>query len=180
MPRSVRNEYTSLLYEGGCEDVLSCIGAYINYSKGQEKVNLEKLYSYFNSNKDGLIEIHRRGWDIPVQEGKEHRHMGCMESNIFTILGNRMKGRRACWSIKGGNNLARMLCLKATNRLSETLNTLSQMVLPERYASEEKLPMSASKIPLRVEKGYNGYTKGGAFPATANYEWLRNIGKTAW
>jgi len=171
---------SSLLYESRCEDVLSCIEAYINCSEGQEKVSLEKLYNYFNSNKDGLIEIHRRGLDIPVQEGKEYRHMGCMESNIFTILGNRMKGRRACWSIKGGNNLARMLCLKATNRLSETLNALSQTVLPERYANEERLPMSASKIPLRIGKGYNGYTKGGAFPAIANYEWLRNIGKTAW
>lgn len=33
-----------------------------------------------------------------------------MESNVFTLIGNRMKGRRACWSIDGGNNLAALLC----------------------------------------------------------------------
>ena len=91
---------SSLLYEGRCGDVLSCMEAYINCSECQEKASLEKLYSYFNSNKDGLIEVHRRKLDIPAQEGKVYRHMGCMESNIFTILGNRMKGRRETDSLR--------------------------------------------------------------------------------
>lgn len=33
-----------------------------------------------------------------------------MEGNVFTIIGIRMKGRRACWSIDGGNRIATLLC----------------------------------------------------------------------
>ena len=36
-----------------------------------------------------------------------------------TIIGNRMKGRRACWSINGGNNLASILCLYNTNSMDK-------------------------------------------------------------
>ena len=39
-----------------------------------------------------------------------HARLGSMEGNVFTIIGNRMKGRRACWSINGGNRLAALLC----------------------------------------------------------------------
>ena len=66
-------------------------------------------------------------------EGKVYRHLGCMESNIFTIIGNRMKGRRACWSIAGAENLARILCLKHTKRFDSLESILSQALLPERY-----------------------------------------------
>jgi hypothetical protein len=34
---------------------------------------------------------------------------------------NRMKGRRAGWSVDGGNNLARLPCLKATPKLLKLL-----------------------------------------------------------
>lgn len=101
-----------------------------------------------------------------------------MESNIFSIIGNRMKGRRACWSVEGGNNLARLLCLKMTGKLSERIGAISTVCLPERYTEEQTVILSAAQIPMRVGKGYNGFTQGGAFPANANYEWLRNIGRS--
>jgi len=97
--------------------------------------------------------------------------MGCMESNIYTIIGNRMKGGRACWSIKGGNNLARLLCLKYTHRLSAALKNLSTCVLPERYV-EEIITTSAAKIPPSVGKGYNGF-KQTLIPSSQ--KWFKNI-----
>ena len=148
-----------LLYSKQIDLLIEVIEAYSNSTEDEkERGNFLKLHSYFLTNKDGLIPCHRRGLDLPEPpEGKVYRHMGAMESNIFTIIGNRMKGGRACWSIDGGNNLARLLCLKATGKLVETLRGLSSVVLPERYADKIERALSASKVPLSKGKGYNGY-----------------------
>ena len=79
--------------------------------------------------------------------------MGSMESNIFTILGNRMKGRRACWSIAGGGNLARLLCLKYTTgygTLFSRVRTGEERKIQEEYRE----PLSASKVKETCGKGY--------------------------
>jgi hypothetical protein len=148
-----------LLYSKQIDLLLEVIEAYAN-STGDEKEreNYLKLHSYFQNNKDGLIPCHRRGLELPEPpEGKVYRRMGAMESNIFTIIGNRMKGGRENWSIEGGNNLARLLCLKATGKLVETLRGLTALVLPERYAEELEIGLSAAKTPSREGKGYNGF-----------------------
>ena len=161
-----------LLREGRVNDVFSCIEGYMNCSEDEEEIKgLQALETYFSANRKGLVAIKDR------DNTKESRHLGCMESNIFSIIGNRMKGRRACWSIEGGNNLVRLLCLKMTGKLSESIGAISTVCLPERYAVKETVILSAAKVPLRIGQGYNGYTKGGASPSNANYEWLRNIGR---
>lgn len=168
-----------LLKAGRVDDVFSCIEGYINCSEDEEEIKgLQALVTYFSSNKMGLVAIKDRDLYLPNGDNtKEYRHLGCMESNIFSIIGNRMKGRRACWSIEGGNNLARLLCLKMTGKLSEKIGAISTVCLPKKYAEEQTVILSAAQIPFRVGKGYNGFTQGGSFPATANYEWLRNIGR---
>jgi hypothetical protein len=99
-------------------------------NQNQEKTRIEaneqgkfrNLLAYFTTTKDGLVGYHRRGLGLPEPpKGKEYQRLGTMENNIFTIIGNRMKGRRACWSIEGGNNLARLLTLKHTGRLRKIL-----------------------------------------------------------
>ena len=155
-----------LLYSKRIDDLLGCIEGYINClddtveEEAIEKENLNSLLTYFTSNKDGLVPCHRRGLKLPQPpEGVEYRRMGAMESNIFTVLGNRMKGGRACWSIKGGNNLARLLCLKATKKLSHTLQSLTSTVLSERYAEATITFLSSTKIAKSVGEGYNGFMK---------------------
>ncbi len=167
-----------LLQDGRVDDVFSCIEGYINCSKNTEEIKgLKALETYFSANRIGLVAIKDRNLELPEHTAKEYRHLGCMESNIFSIIGNRMKGRRACWSLEGGNNLARLLCLKITGKLSERLKAISYACLPEKYTEDQTVILSAAKVPLHVGKGYNGFTQGGAFPSIANYEWLRNIGK---
>jgi hypothetical protein len=154
--------------------MLDVIEAYSN-STGDEKEreNYLKLLGYFQNNKDGLIPCHRRGLDLPQPpEGKVYRRLGAMESNIFTIIGNRMKGRRHCWSINGANNLARLLCLKTTGKLSETLQNLSAMVLPERYSEEIESNLSSAKVPIREGKGYNGFKQ---MSVPSSMPWLKDI-----
>jgi len=134
-----------------------------------------QLHTYFQNNRDGLIPYHRRGLEIPEPPaGKVYRRMGAAESNIFTIIGNRMKGRRHCWSIDGGNNLARLLCLKHTGRLRGILDNLSATVLPARYAEEITVEMSAAKVLLHEGKGYNGFHQA-MIPATQ--KWLKELVK---
>jgi hypothetical protein len=98
-----------------------------------------------------------------------------MESNVFTLVANRMKGRRLCWSIDGANNLARLLCLKHTGRLTETLENLTPVSLPERYAEEIASCLSAAAIGQSAGKGYDGYHQSPA-PPTPDFKWLRGIG----
>jgi len=144
-------------------------------SADDEKVreNYMKLHTYFQNNRDGLVPCHRRGLEIPdPPDGKEYRRMGAMESNVFTIVGNRMKGHRKNWSIEGGENLARLLCLKFTGRLAQALDNLAACVLPERYSEELAIELSAAKVPLREGKGYNGFRKA-MIPSTQ--KWLKEI-----
>jgi len=172
-----RKTMIDLLYSNDIDNLLTYIDALANSvgDETQEK-NLRGLHTYFTGNKDGLIDYRRRGLDIPKPpEGKEYRGMGAMESNIFTIIGNRMKGGRACWSEDGGNNLARLLCLKTTQKLSETLRNLTDVVLPEKYAEEIITGLSATKVAKSVGKGYNG-THQAHSPATPDYKWLRSFG----
>jgi|LSQX01.3.fsa_nt_gb hypothetical protein len=174
----MQKEITKLLYNNRIDELLVYIEALSNSVEDiNERDNLLALHTYFTNNKAGLVPCHKRGLNIPnPPEGKEYRHMGAMESNIFTIAGNRMKGRRACWSIEGGNNLVRLLCLKCTNKLSETLQNLTSLVLPEKYSEEIFTGFSAGKVSKSSGKGYDGFRKAAQSPATLKYKWLREIG----
>jgi hypothetical protein len=171
-----RNIILKLLYSKQIDLLLDVIEAYSNSTEDEKQRNdFLALLTYFQNNRNGLTPCHRQGLDLPnPPEGIEYRRMGCMESNIFTIIGNRMKGRRALWSIDGGNNLARLLCLKATKKLSDTLQNLTAVSLPEKYAEEIQI-LSASKVAKSAGKGYDSYHKSTA-PATPEYGWLRDLG----
>ncbi len=164
-----------LLYSKQTDLLPPVIEAYANSTEDKaQRDNYLKLHEYFTNNKDYLVPCHRRGLGIPQPpEGKVYRRMGTMESNIFTIIGNRMKGRRASWSVDGGNNLARLLCLKFTKKLPEALQGLVSRVLPERYAEELPIIMSA-KVPKSEGKGYNGF-RHAAIPDAPSMKWLKDI-----
>jgi len=171
---AMRKQITKLLYEKEIDTLLDYIEALSNSVEDEsEQQNLLALLSYFTNNKDGLVPCHRRGLNLPEPpEGIEYRRMGAMESNIFTLIGNRMKGRRACWSVKGGGNLARLLCLFFTSKLSETLQNLTNVVLPEKYAEEIEIKMSSKQVALREGKGYNGF-KSAFIPS--EMKWLKDL-----
>ena len=170
----VRDIITELLYSKEIDLMLHVIEVEALSSEDEdEREKYKTLHTYFTNNKEGLVPVNRRGLIIPAPtEGKEYRSMGCMESNIYTIIGNRMKGGRACWSINGGNNLARLLCLKHTHRLSAALKSLSTCILPERYAEEVAIKYSAAKVPPHEGKGYNGFKQ---ILIPSNQKWLKDI-----
>ena len=170
----MQKQIKKLLYDNDIDTLLTYIDACSNSVEDEdEQKNLLSLLTYFTNNKNGLVPCHRRGLALPKPpEDKIYRHMGAMESNIFTILGNRMKGRRACWSISGGNNLARLLCLKETGKLGDTLSLLTASVLPKRYADEIQIKMSAKNVPLSEGKGYNGLKQ---MLVPSSMKWMKNL-----
>lgn len=169
-----RKTIMEVLYSKDIDLLLHTIETYmLSTDDGEEREKYGKLLSYYTNNKDGLASYKQRGLKIPeAPEGKEYRRMGTMESNIFTIIGNRMKGGRACWSINGGNNLAKLLCLRHTGKLPATLKGLSTCILPEKYVEEITVETSAAQVPEREGKGYDGYHK---FSVPASMPWMKEI-----
>lgn len=170
---NARKTMLKLLYGNRIEDLLSYIEALANSMEDEAaELALRELYTYFSNNKNGLISYSQRGLDLPQPpEGKEYRNMGTMESNIFSIIGNRMKGRRRCWSVAGGDNLARLLCLKATGNLHDVVRTFTS-IMPEKYADEVFTTFSSAKMQKSVGKGWNGFEKA-MIPSTQ--KWLKKI-----
>ena len=150
----------TLLYENKIDEMLECLEAQINsISDEKEIADLKELQKYYTENKDALKGYYDRGIDIP--ETREpgvihHARLGSMESNVFTLIGNRMKGRRACWSINGGNHLASLLCAYHTSGLENLFLPLpdTPAVVQEEEWIDDGKPISASKMPQKEGSGY--------------------------
>jgi len=147
-----------LLYSKDIDLLLECLEAQINsLSEASEIEKLKELQTYYRENRDSLLSYYDR--DIMIPETRKpgiihHASLGSMESNVFTLIGNRMKGRRACWSEKGANNLAVLLCQRHTVGFESLFATLPS--LPQKEPEfVDTLPLyGASKIPKIEGKGY--------------------------
>jgi hypothetical protein len=172
-----RRNIFKLLNNKEVELCLDVIEAYANSAEDiNEKDNFKILLKYFKNNKKGLIGYKDRGINIPNPEESIHyRTCGAMESNIFTIIGNRMKGRRMCWSEEGGNNLAKLLCLKHTRGLSKTVTAIATMTLSEKYSEETIKVLSSAEVPLNEGKGWNGYMKFNSSSIPSSMKWIKDI-----
>jgi hypothetical protein len=160
-----------LLYAKDIDLLLAVVEASVNSTmEPEEQEKRQKLLNYFSNNKDGLIPYYRRNEKIPpLNEGLSQARCGSMESNIFTLIGNRMKGRRACWSVRGADNLAAILCLKHTGRLANVLSALGPIVPAD---SEPMLVgLRPREVPECIGKGYNGF-KHAAIP---DMPWAKNM-----
>lgn len=149
--KNIAENLYNLLLDNKFGELLECIEAYENSIEDEhEKAKLRELYSYYSENYNALSDYRDRGKGIPPTREPgviHHARLGSMEGNVFTIIGNRMKGRRACWSIKGGNRLAALLC------------KYYSVSYPDKKAeavveAPETPPLSASKAPKTDGKGY--------------------------
>ena len=163
-----------LLYAGRVEDLLDCIEAQMNsVVDEQEKADLGVLYSYYSNNRSALLGYYDRGITIPPTRKPDeihHARLGSMESNVFTLIGNRMKGRRACWSENGANNLALILCAYHTTGLEGMFTAAA----PDMAAASDEpyfdLKASAGNTPGTEGHGYQFWSSG-----TITAEWARYV-----
>ena len=168
----------NLLFENKVEELLACLEAQINSITDEKEIaGLKTLLSYYRENKEALKGYYDRGIDIPDTREPgviHHARLGSMESNVFTLIGNRMKDRRACWSINGGNHLASILCAHYTTGLKNIFSSLPDvptLEVEEDWVDNGK-PISASKMPQTSGSGYEHQHN----VSTTNFgEILRNI-----
>ena len=157
-----------LLYQNRFDDLLECIEAYINSSEDEcEKSKLQELYSYYSENKNALADYYDRGITIPSTREPDvihHARLGSMEGNVFTIIGNRMKGRRACWSIDGGNRLAALLCKHYS------ISATGTRIITD--SDSDNAPLTAAKAPKADGKGYE-FSRN--IPIPAELKWLKRL-----
>ena len=158
----VKDEQTAktireLLYAGQIQDMMDYIEAMINSIEDPRELSgLKELQMYYQNNIDALTDPYSREIEIPetIQPGVvHHARLGSMESNIFTLIGNRMKDRRAAWSINGANNLSAILCAYHTSGMESLFETACNL-----YQHEEQLDfsgLSAAKIHQREGHGYD-------------------------
>jgi len=174
-----RDELRELLYDNEPEKLLKTIAGYVeetanDEAKSTENENYAKLLTYYTNNKDGLIPYNKRD-DLKLPEPKHgivYRNLGVMESNIFSIIGSRMKGRRAVWSTSGANHLAKLLALKSTNRLDYMLNIIHRSYVADDFAAQINTGLSAAKVPTTVGRGWNFFLQG-SIPNSMT--WLRDF-----
>ena len=87
-------------------------------------------------------------------EGIAYRQLGTMEHNICDVLAHRMKGRKMSWSIKGADNLSKILAEKFSNRLFNTLDKIYNNIIPNDVIETVifKMPLSASDVNRKGKK----------------------------
>lgn len=119
-----------------------------------EKVS--KLIEYFSNNKNSLISYKEQELQMDAPpEGIEYRNMGTMENHIWSIIARRMKHNHTSWSIRGGNNMAKILAKKCSGRLDEIVDKLYIPTF-EKDAGNKIINdvLSAAQVPTKVGKGY--------------------------
>ena len=160
---TLRKELRTLLYAKDIPQLLSRIEQAVEKAEDEkEREGLLELCRYYKENETGLTSYCERGVEIPetCQPGVVFpARLGSMESNVFTLAANRMKGGRACWSIAGGNNLASLLDMNYTCGFDELFLPLPPLPIPE--TQDTGSPSSASKIPESVGKGNAFYRQSG-------------------
>ena len=113
-----------LLRERKVKETLAVVEAFIESTLDpDEQEKRRKLFAYFSNHKHALVPYYRRkGKQPPLpNDGQQPARCGSMESNIFTIIENRMKHNRTFWSVAGTNNLAALLALHHTGHLRRVL-----------------------------------------------------------
>ena len=155
--RCVKNPETAkhireLLYNRKIRELLAYLAECVQSCEEEsEKEKLKELLSYYSENQNALTDYFSRGVPVPPTRLPgliHHAKLGSMESNIYTIIGKRMKGGRASWSIQGANHLAILLCAYYTDKQFRAV----PIPLPEQL--DECPPLSAAKIKETVGKGY--------------------------
>ena len=110
-----------------------------------------------------MLGYYDRGVEIPETSDPgviHHARLGSMESNVFTLIGDRMKGGRRNWSISGGNNLALLLVLFHTVGLKTIFDAPVPLPDQEPEWVDEGRPLLHWENPQRVGHGYEYYNNG--------------------
>lgn len=122
--------------------------------KDKRAKKARELYEYLKNNKEGLMPYQKRGITLPEPpEGMRYGNMGVQENQNCTVITMRMKGNRKRWSVKGANNMAKLLYRKENKELAETVNRYAEKLIFNIRMTEIITTLSAAKAPKKDGKG---------------------------
>ena len=155
------------LFDKNISGLLACLEAQITTlsvvpERTEEVEKLKELQRYYTENKESLLGYYDRGITIPPTRKPgiiHHARLGSMESNVFTLIGNRMKGRRHCWSIAGANNLGLLLCEYHTTGLGRLHTPLPDHPVKDEPWVDTGRPLSHREAMEKVGTGYEYYRR---------------------
>lgn len=150
-----------LLFAKDVDGLLACLEAQITTlsvvpGRAEEVEKLMELQRYYTENKASLLGYYDRGVEIPPTRKPgviHHARLGSMESNVFMLIGNRMKGRRHCWSVAGANNLGLLLCEYHTTGLGRLHASLPNHPVREEPWVDPGRPLSHREAMEKVGRG---------------------------
>lgn len=161
-PQTV-NTIHELLNQHDIEGVFHYLETYKNSLCDDDEIEkADHLIMYFKKNREGLIPYKEKGLNLPEnKQGLVYRNMGTMENHVWSIIAKRMKHNHTCWSIKGGNNLAKILAKKCCGKLNEVASKLKMPVFEQTVAQkiESDILMSA-QVKKKTGKGYEYPVQG--------------------
>lgn len=175
-----REEIHELLKQHDIEGVFAFLEIYRDSLYEDEEIEkANSLITYFTNNRDGLIPYTEKELELPKnKQGLVYRNMGTMENHVWSIIAKRMKHNHTCWSIKGGNNLAKILAKKCSGKLNEVASKLKMPTFEKTVAEKiENDILMAGQIKKKSGKGYE-YPKNGSLLYL--YESVEGSAHQAW
>lgn len=138
---------------------------YIKYLEDTEfdkdkKEKISDLYKYLKNHEDYLIPIKERKTEA-LKDIANIPKMGTAETTVCSVAALRMKKRRASFTKNGATNLGRLLSLKRSELLDETVSMQSSMLVPIGFEEVITTTLTAAKAPKRDGKGFDYPNKGG-------------------
>ena len=161
-PRFV-NDIHIYLKEHNLDGMFEYLEIYKNSLTDEDEIEkADRLITYFKNNKEGLIPYNERNLKLPEnEEGLKYRNMGTMENHVWSVIAKRMKHNHTSWSIKGGNNLAKILAKKCSGKLNEVALKLKMPRFEMSALKQiEKEMLTAAKVKSKTGKGYEYPVKG--------------------
>ena len=174
-----RKKVFALIRDKNIEELLQYLEAlHKAVPDGREAKKTKELLDYFTSNKDSLLTWDERGVELPAPpEGVVYRRLGTQEHSNCDIIAQRMKHRKASWSLQGGGNMAKLLAYRATNGLNQILAPIRTS---DFLSQEIRKPLSAAAAPKFDGKGTEPGLPHGGMPfadafVTNGRKAIRNI-----
>jgi len=158
-----RKKVFALIRNKNVEELLQYLEALHRAApEGREAKKIKELLDYFTSNQDSLLTWEERGVELPTPpEGIVYRRLGTQEHSNCDIITQRMKHRKASWSIQGGGNMAKLLAYRATNGLNQILAPIRTS---DFLSQEIRKPLSAATAPKCDGKGTQPGLPHGGMP----------------
>jgi len=157
--KTAEKNIRTLIEEDKIHEAFEYIGIYADSVATNDKSNkaeekARKLLDYLKKNEAGIVRYNKRGIQLPKEpEGIVYKGLGTLENHNCTVITLRMKHRRASWSIKGANNMAKILVRKENKTLYKTIERYMDAIITSDKCDEIIEILSAAKTPNLDGKG---------------------------